>query len=513
MEENKKINQLNGYIKEILSNTFEKVGINLFNDKIKMVLENYKKLLFDYSFKNMEELPEFQEALNIILKIQRFGISGLEEETKFINELFPKMEIAKKIEDNIINKYFKKENLTKEQIQNLDKLLVFYIKNRVYSHRLIKVAIEFIEKNGFEFEKFKFVQEFMDNFTELYASITPTEQSRPYFEIMYKIIDKLTKQPNFDLFNNKMILDLLQIQERLPVQDRENISNIILENLKLHETNPEQTKEEIKKMIEENNQCSIEEKNNLLLRNIQTLKLTSNYIMPQEVINYFLRQALNSEQYIVENKERYQIVFESILQDIAKNDVKECCTLFREDYSQKDLKGSAIQKSYVTILAEESVSSMLESKDISLLEIIYHENTHHRQNLDFKQKEKIEGNPLRKKQFKEEIIRKYNPEYYTANYYMMYNEIEARRNGKVKLLELLNSLNLTDYNNQRQNLQEEIKIEDENYKLAGYKRKSINSDEKINVEKYFNELAQKYPEIQKNYSFLIDRDYSDFSNR
>ena len=96
---------------------------------------------------------------------------------------------------------------------------------------------------------------------------------------------------------------------------------------------------------------------------------------------------------------------------------------------------------------------------------------------------------------------------------MMYNEIEARRNGKVKLLELLNSLNLTDYNNQRQNLQEEIKIEDENYKLAGYKRKSINSDEKINVEKYFNELAQKYPEIQKNYSFLIDRDYSDFSNR
>ena len=309
MEENKKINQLNGYIKEILSNTFEKVGINLFNDKIKMVLENYKKSLFDYSFKNMEELPEFQEALNIILKIQRFGISGLEEETKFINELFPKMEIAKKIEDNIINKYFKKENLTQEQIQNLDKLLVFYIKNRVYSHRLIKVAIEFIEKNGFEFEKFKFVQEFMDNFTELYASITPTEQSRPYFEIMYKIIDKLTKQPNFDLFNNKMILDLLQIQERLPVQDRENISNIILENLKLHETNPEQTKEEIKKMIEENNQCSIEEKNNLLLRNIQTLKLTSNYIMPQEVINYFLRQALNSEQYIVENKERYQIVF------------------------------------------------------------------------------------------------------------------------------------------------------------------------------------------------------------
>ena len=96
---------------------------------------------------------------------------------------------------------------------------------------------------------------------------------------------------------------------------------------------------------------------------------------------------------------------------------------------------------------------------------------------------------------------------------MMYNEIEARRNGKVKLLELLNSLNLTDYNNQRQNLQEEIKIEDENYKLAGYKRKSINSDEKINVEKYFNELAQKYLEIQKNYSFLIDRDYSDFSNR
>ena len=110
-------------------------------------------------------------------------------------------------------------------------------------------------------------------------------------------------------------------------------------------------------------------------------------------------------------------------------------------------------------------------------------------------------------------ILKYNPEYYTANYYMMYNEIEARRNGKVKLLELLNSLNLTDYNNQRQNLQEEIKIEDENYKLAGYKRKSINSDEKINVEKYFNELAQKYLEIQKNYSFLIDRDYSDFSNR
>ena len=128
-------------------------------------------------------------------------------------------------------------------------------------------------------------------------------------------------------------------------------------------------------MIEEKNQYSIEEKNNLLLRNIQTLKLTSNYLMSQEVINYFLRQALNSERYIVENKERYKIVFESTLQDITRKDVKECCTLFREDYSQKDLKGSAIPKSYVTILAGESVSSMLESKDISLLEIIYHENT------------------------------------------------------------------------------------------------------------------------------------------
>lgn len=511
MEE--KLNQLNSYIKGILNAAFENVGINISDGQTKKVLENYKNSLYSISFKYIEDLPEFQEVLNLILKIQKFGMRAQKKETKYIDELFPKIEIMQELEKNMINKYLQKEKLSNEEKENLDKLLTLYVKNRMYSSKFIKVALEILEKNNVKINELKSVQCFMEDFTELYASVTPSEHSRQDFELMYRILYKITNQEGFDLYNNKMILDLLQIKERLPKQNQEMISGIILGNLKLYGTDSEQIKREIKNLIESNTEYSIKEKNDLLLKDIQKLKLTTNYVMPPEVINYFLKQSLSSEQYFVDNKEKYEIIFESILQDLSKNDVKESCTLFREDYSQKELKGLANSNSYVTVLAKESVKDLIESRDISILEIIYHENTHHKQNMDFKQKDKIKGNSLRKKQYKEEIIRKYNFEYYIANYDLMFNEIEARKDGKNKLLNLLNSINLADYGKQKQKLQEEIEEEDKKYKIADYKKKNIKSEEKINMEEYFDELAQKNPEIQRKYPFLFEQDYSDLLDK
>ena len=93
--------------------------------------------------------------------------------------------------------------------------------------------------------------------------------------------------------------------------------------------------------------------------------------------------------------------------------------------------------------------------------------------------------------------------YYIANYELMFQEIEARERSAVKLLELINSLKINGQENLKKRLQNIIMMEQSNYNIGMCKKKSIKSNEKINVNKYMDELMKMYPEISSKYGNLF----------
>ena len=74
----------------------------------------FRKKLFEISIEEMESIPEVQEVLKIIIKIQKFSIKGRPQETEFIEKVFPKEDIINALEKHIEKTYISKNKLNEE---------------------------------------------------------------------------------------------------------------------------------------------------------------------------------------------------------------------------------------------------------------------------------------------------------------------------------------------------------------------------------------------------------------
>lgn len=191
------------------------------------------------------------------------------------------------------------------------------------------------------------------------------------------------------------------------------------------------------------------------------------------------------------------------LEDFSDNDLNGVCTFFRVEYSQKISSGQTFSIGRVIILDTKAAEKLLEDKDLYVIETIYHENTHINQYIDINEMSNLQNNSLRILQLEEEIIKKYNPEYYIANYSLMFQEIEAREKGASKTLGLINQLKISGFEALKKDLQERIIKEKSNYRLGRVKKKSINSEDVIDVKQYMKELIAAHPEILADYPMLL----------
>lgn len=498
-----KLNYLNSCIKSILEIAFERNNYQL-TEKDKMAIKSFRENIFLKSVENIEDLGEFQEMLNIISKIRRFSIKGRIEDTKFVEKIFPKDFILDNLESHIEQVYMSKEKLNMEEIKSLDAILVCLINEDSKVTNIIKKSIELMEKSGVDISNTNFIQIFIKRFTEKYSMVIVDESSKEEFELAYKFLDLSTKKRDFNLFNNQGVSDLLQISKSIPDKNREEIIKIINQNMNLDKVDISELNGIVKRFVNENLDgiCTNEEEFEEFLENIQILKLSQIARMDLEVIKLILKQFLSDKSIVASNKRKYFGLLQRTLEDLSAKD-SEGTTFFRSEFSQKMSAGQTFPRTGVMILDTKSAENLLEDKDLFVLETIYHENTHIIQYDDMREISRLQNNSLRILQLEEEIIKKYNSEYYIANYSLMFQEIEARERGAVKLLTLINELKISGFDSLKEKLKERIMQEQSNYIAGRVKRKSINSDEVIDIKKYMKELIKFHPEILEEYPILL----------
>jgi len=500
----KKLKELNGFIKFVLNTAFE-TNYYFFTEKDKMAIKSYRENIFEKSIDNMAEVSEFQELLNIISKIRKFGLRGRIEDTEFIEKLFPKEYILEKIEKHVENVYLSKNKLNIEEVKKLDNILITLINEKLYITNVLERAIILIEESGVDISDTSFSENFMQKFNEMYTIVRVDDFSNINFEFAYKYLNLSTAKKEFNIFNNQAVADLLQIVERLPEKNREKIHTIINKNFDFDNVNLVEVRERVETFTnrEFNNICMNEKEFDVFLKDIQILKLSQNFRMDSKVIYFMLKQFLSNEGVVANNKRKYFGLLLRTLEDISYNDLNGVCTFFRKDYSQKMSAAQTFKIGGVIILDEKAAENLLESKNLYVIHSIYHENTHITQYMEIERISNLSENSLRTLQFEEEIIKKYNPQYYIANYLLMFQEIEAREKGNLKLLELINQLNISELENIKKDLQKEIAKEQENYSLGRNKKKAINSEETIDVKQYMKELIKAHPEILSEYPILL----------
>ena len=505
-EKIKKLNELNKMIKVILDTAFERNDY-FFSDKEKNAIQSFRKKLFEISIEEMESIPEVQEVLKIIIKIQKFSIKGRPQETEFIEKVFPKEDIINALEKHIEKTYISKNKLNEEDIKNLDNILNILVDFNIEVTPSIEKSIKLLEDNNVNITHTKFMKTYIEKFAEGHMIQTNSDDKR--FELVYKYIDILSKEDRFNLFDSDELSDIMQILKRIPQERAEIILRIINQNLKLDDIDVNDLHKRMQDFIKKYDSKIVTDETEFdkFLEDVQNLKLIQKDTMSPETIRFILNQFLNNDSIIARNKEKYKGLLKRTIEDISANDLKQFritgCCFFRKRYGQNISAGQAIQPLFMNIIDEKIFDDFFYNRNFSVINTIYHENTHLDQYCDLYLKSNLDITDLRKKQLKEEIIKKYNPEYYIANYQLMFQEIEARERGYIKTLELLNSLKINGFDDLKRNLQNKIMIEQSNYILAKYKKKGINATEKVSVDTYFNELVEEYPEIINQYPILF----------
>ena len=503
----KKVDELSGMIRVILDTCFEKNDYFL-SDMDKKCLKSFREKIFDIGINNIEELEQFEKVLKIIIKISIFSIKGRMQDTKFIEELFPISYIINKLEEHIEKLYLSKEKLDAQQIKKLNDIMVLLINANPNITPTIENTIQFLENIKVDISKTKFMEVFIQRFTEGRFMIQD-ENSDKRFNLAYEYIDLSTQQKEFYLFNNQGVSDLLQITKRVPKEKSKKILDIINQNLGLININIDEVNARVRQFITSNYNNVITNKEDFekFLKDIQTIKLCQNLDLDLEILKMILMQFIMDNSVVSQNKREYFELLQRVIEEFSANDLKKYeipgCCFFRCDYAQRNSAGQMIPSLFINILNTKSVELLIENRNLEVLEHIYHENTHQIQYLDLNLLQNLSRNDLRVLQLKEEIIKNFNPEYYIANYHMMFQEIEARERGARKLLELLESLNINNFENLREELRNKIYAEKANYKPARYKKKSINSTDTINVDQYFTEIIKSHPEILSKYPVVL----------
>ena len=198
--------------------------------------------------------------------------------------------------------------------------------------------------------------------------------------------------------------------------------------------------------------------------------------------------------------EKYQGVIERTVEDFSRSfyDIKSFIT---KDSSTFDgvTHENIFGASKITYI-ESIVHNFIENGDISILNAVYHENTH------VDQGKSLPDNYMRYMMYKEILLRNKIPEYYETNYREIFYEIEAREKGAEGLLELLESFGMAKagleftYNGKKTTdivgeLQSEISSERELYGHAFIK--NINGKQ-VNINDYFDHFIADNPHYISN---------------
>ena len=266
-----------------------------------------------------------------------------------------------------------------------------------------------------------------------------------YLKNIFKYINAVVTKPDFNLFKEQGVSDLLQLialekDSRLSFYAMDAINNALDQNPN-YAINLEDAQEQADRFVREFSNKPIdssrEEDFDKFLINLSKIRLSAEeekFVLPREYVNFLIKQTIDFNSVINTKRDKYTGVAERAIEELGKLDNIDFNGLEGLEYTYKTRDYLSSDRT-VGIHHGETVESKrnqvrkLFKGDLTSINTMHHENTH------MTQRYRLDRMPTDYKEYlmqKERIIRSESPEYYTENYSLQYIEIEARERAAQK---------------------------------------------------------------------------------
>ena len=492
--EQKILKQIDSDIYLMLNNLeTKKREINLEErEKFAKYIEKYyeKSLNVNYSTIEMSKLIcliiDFANP-KMLYNIKSLDI--LKETTQFVGQIYSENKIFSKYVEamkKMAKEIEQDKSITSEVFEKYDE--IFYeISYRVNENG--KSNLEIIRILEEKSKELNIRSKTLENNIEMYINkciknneISRTEEFNKTIKSYY--IEQIQKDA-IEINENSAISHLIRAAQKGKIP--EEIATFVLEELEKSQKHKINKKDDIQT-------SDMKE----YVKNAAEIKLRQGRV-PEECCKFIIKNALLQNEDLL----KYKGMIERALEDVAEYGLEESQI---NDYfvgvlNQKFLTGEKINgvqnDRYKTIILSEET---LNTEGIfKLLETVLHEITHAEQD---KQIKELEVNRDTYKMLKEQILRNQDNKFYNINYKYMYNEIDARKNGYVRRLQMLRKLGLTDEQIMELNagnLKETINNYLQEYEQG--KTKKIDTEQK-SVDTIFLETLKENPELIEEYPIL-----------
>lgn len=495
------------------------VGLpNLQNQMLKQIDANIGKILQDICDNNreitLEEMKNYKHYINeyyemslernidteVMSKIfclstylsypkMPYNIKGekaSEETSTFFREQFESKEIFKKHDAKVcelIKKIQEEKEISKKDFTRYDRIFSEYSYiTALYSEDNVQIIKTLFEKS----KQLQVRSATIENQIEQYIYNNIREcvayKDVGFHEVILDYYEEQLKGTAIEINRNPAVSHLIRAAQngRLP----QDIATRVLDKL-----NERKSKDEIKINDDDNLEQYMQKVAEIRLQNGR---------MPKECCENIIKQSILRNKDIV----KFWGLIERALEDFSEYEIEDSKL---EEHSVMVLDNQFLgrntngQYTDGKKLIKFSRTSLQVDGMIKLLETALHEITHAEQ---YNQIKNEDLNRDTYKMLKESILRNENPGFYSTNYQHMYNEIDARKSGYVKRLNVLKRIGLTDsqiVEAQERNLGRTIRQYRREYEEG--KVKKIGKDKK-NTNIMFLEQLQAKPELLEQYSAL-----------
>lgn len=282
----------------------------------------------------------------------------------------------------------------------------------------------------------KLIEIYIDNkFANLGRQIEP---------LIKQIVNQITLNSNFNIFNEREISELLQIGYLERTKFGKEILELVRSNLlknPSYQISDEEARSNVNEFIKKigTNPIGIDNETDFdkFLTSLTQIRINSkDGIMPEEVVDFLINQSLRPDSIINLKNDKYEKVPERAIEDLGKIDITrrynkqklEYIYITRDYIDKADVNGQqSSDNNNKRVIIKTAKIKRMSKGDISALDTLFHENTHVIRKYKILEPSEEYMEYLMKKELLIELSE--GEAYYNRNYKMFLEEIEARQMG------------------------------------------------------------------------------------
>lgn len=519
-----------------------RIGKKELTKREKKRLQQYVQKIMPISVEHMEQIPAMQEVIREVTRMTDFGEFGKAQD---LDELLRmRMETtyqkALNITRRMVQEYHEGKAISLEQLENVASIAALV---PAYFREVIKAVNPLLlEKNQGNFYSSKIANAQMERWLDYLWSPKleqDSENERWYSATImrehFSFFREQMKQPGFQIFDSPYLCDYIQLRRAGKL-----LPEVAIELDELLGMGKDVTKEksEVAKFCQMYKNKPIQDKEewDSLVKKLAEIKMHTGR-MRLDAIQLVMYQILHKDSVLSQNATVYRGLVERTLEEFAfvslPAKVRESdhyCYFIRDNCSSRSTTlGIQVYNTTKIVLKRKAIDALLSKKDIGIIDTIFHENAHAEQDYDRSKKHSF-CNMRQYMMLKEHLLRTYDTDLYSKNYWSMYNETDARKTGLEKVQKFLKQfedfhdvIQYDSFTGEKRDDWIEKKIEAEKqWLMIGDQKKSGKEDSTMSVHEMFDRWLQRgngdrirqYPILSLEYeSTGTRRSLSDFLTR